>query len=150
MQPIRIETWTDPAGVAPPELVADVLTLPFDTNCDEVLRGKIWKNVLDAFPAWPQLCRASAAAAREFVSDSEELRSAVRDAIRSPEHDIARRVAILKARSLRLPTDQEREAAREDLELERARGEALLAGIRAPSVRMVASGACVLWPEGHF
>ncbi|MCW0190512.1 MAG: protein DpdE [Rhodococcus sp.] len=149
MGPLRIVTWTDTSGAAPKELVDDVLALPFDPSCDEVLRGRLWKQILDVFPAWAHICKESAEVARELVSDSAELRMAVQSAVGSAERDIARRSAILEARALRLPTGQERAASRQELKLEQEVGKALLAGILVPSIRMVACGVFVLWPEEY-
>jgi superfamily II DNA or RNA helicase len=150
LPPIRMETWTDPSGPAPEELIDDVLRLPFDGRRDEVLRGRIWAPVLAELPSWSQLCNASAAAAREVVAQSIEVADATRAAAAAAEEDTARRLAILEARSLRLPTQDEREGARQELERERATGDALAAGIKCPSIRMVACGVCVLWPEDTF
>jgi ATP-dependent helicase HepA len=151
LQPVRFETWTDPSGQAPAELVASLLDLPFDTcREEEVLRGRIWKPVLEEFPAWTELVGQSADAARGVVDDSEELHARREGALAHASEEIAKRRSILKARSLRLPTEQERAAAVVELELEAALGDALLAGIERPSVRMVACGVCVLWPEVNF
>ncbi|WP_342660843.1 RNA polymerase-associated protein RapA [Rhodococcus ruber] len=149
MPPVELETWTDPSGPASPQLVADALDVPFDESCDEVLRGRNWTGILKAFPSWPHLCKESANAARELVADAQEFQDAVANGLRLAEEDIARRIATLEARALRLATRTEREAARKELELERAMGQALLAGIGTPSVRMVACGVVVLWPEGY-
>jgi hypothetical protein len=151
LPPLRFETWTDPSGQAPEELVGTLLDLPFATKRDEeVLRGPIWKPVLEAFPAWTELVRQSAAAANELVADSELLGTSRQYALAAAVEQIAKRRAILKARSLRLPTEQERAAASAELALESAVGDALMAGIDQPSVRMVACGICVLWPEDDF
>jgi hypothetical protein len=115
-----------------------------------VLRGRIWKPVLEEFPAWTELVGQSADAARGVVDDSEELHARREGALAHASEEIAKRRSILKARSLRLPTEQERAAAVVELELEAALGDALLAGIERPSVRMVACGVCVLWPEVNF
>ena len=149
-QPIRLETWTDASGPAPSGLVEQVLSLPFDSRRDEVLRGKIWGPVLEELPTWRRLCEESAEAAWEEVRGSAMLESAVSSALESAEHDTVRRLAILEARTLRLPSGPERQAAQEELRLERSAAEALTAGIRSPSIRLVACGACVLWAEENF
>lgn len=150
LQPMRLETWTDSSGSAPADLVADVLNLPFDERRDEVLRGKTWVPVLGELPSWSQLCKESAEAAWEDIRGSAERDTALRLALESAERDTVRRIAILEARALRLPSGAERRAANLELELERRTAQALADGIRNPSMRMVACGACVLWPEENF
>lgn len=150
LQPMRLETWTDPSGPAPSELVEEVLSMPFDHRRDEVVRGKIWGPVLEKLPAWQRLCAESAEAALEEVRAAEVLSSAIDRALTSAEKYAARRLAVLRARALRLPTGPERLAAKQELALEDAAAEAVAAGIRNPSIRLVASGACILWPEDKF
>jgi superfamily II DNA or RNA helicase len=148
--PLRIEIWTDPAGPAPELLVRDALEIPHSNVRDEVLRGRVWDPVLKAFPGWAHLCLESADAAREAVTASPQFVEAVEGALSAADADTKRRLAILEARSRRLPTPRERVSAAEELELERIAGEALRNGISHPLVRIVASGVCVLWPEEDF
>lgn len=150
LQPMRLETWTDAFGASPSDLVETVLSLPFDPRRDEVLRGKVWGPVLEELPDWSRLVEESAEAAWEEVRGSAVLESAVRSALASAERDSLRRLAILQARARRLPSGSERRAAEEELRLERDVAQALAAGIREPSMRLVACGACVLWPEDKF
>ena len=149
-QPMRLETWTDTSGPAPSDLVEQVLSLSFDARRDEVLRGRTWGPVLEELPTWSSLCQESAEAAWEEVRASALLESALRSALESAEQDTVRRLAILEARALRLPSGPERRAAQEELRLERDAAQALTAGIRSPSIHLVACGACVLWPEENF
>ncbi len=150
LQPMQIRVWTDASGAASQSLQKSVLDLPYDARRDEVLRGKIWAPVLEELPTWTQLCRESAEVAWQEIREAERLATAVRDALESAEQETARRLAILEARALRLPSGHERTAAHEELSIERAAAEALSRGIENPSIRMVASGACVLWPEDNF
>jgi len=147
---MRLETWTDASGPAPQDLVHEVLDLPFDANRDEILRGPTWKPVLEAFPSWKQLCSDSADAAWEEVRSASGLGDALRVASESAAAESARRIAVLEARSVRLPSGPERASARAELESERAAAEALARGIASPSIRLVACGACVVWPEDNF
>ena len=149
-RPARLEIWTDASGPAPNGLVEQVLSLPFDARRDEVLRGTIWGPVLEKLPTWSRLCEESAEAAWEEVRGSAMLESTLSSAMESAEQDTVRRLAILEARALRLPSGPERLAAREEHRLERDAAQALTAGIRSPSIRLVACGACVLWPEENF
>lgn len=149
--PVRYETWTDPHGAAPDDLVRDILDLAFDSKRDEVvLRGLIWKHVLEEFPAWVELIKQSADQARSLVTDSADLAERVERGLRAAQEETVRRDSILRARSLRLPTEHEREAARIEFESEVAAGAALFAGIEAHSIQMTSCGVCVLWPEDKF
>lgn len=150
LQPVRLETWTDASGPAPTDLVENVLSLPFDATRDEILAGPVWKPVQEVIPSWGRSCAASAESAWELVRSSSELADAVRSALDSASADSARRLAILEARSIRLPSGAERESARLEFEAERAAAEALVKGIESPSIRMVSCGACVVWPEESF
>lgn len=149
--PVRYETWTDPYGAAPNDLVRDTLDLPFDSSRDEVvLRGRIWKHVLEEFPAWAELIAQSADQARTLVTESADLAGRVDRSVRSAQVETRRRGSILRARSLRLPTEHEREAAQIEFESEQAAGAALIAGIEKPTIQVLSCGVCVLWPEENF
>jgi hypothetical protein len=150
LQPMRLDTWTDASGRAPENLVQEVLSRPFSARQDKVLRGEIWEDILAELPAWQRLCRDSADVAWEEIRNSESLAMALAAAVESTEEDTARRLAILEARALRLSVGSEWNAVRNELDFERQTAGSLLAGIRAPSIRMVACGACVLWPGERF
>ena len=150
LQPIRLDTWTDPSGPASRDLIERELEPTFDSRRDAVLRGPSWGPILDDLPAWSRLCHESADAAWEEVRQSEKLASALRSALEGAEQDTARRLAILEARARRLATRPERQSAEEELRLERDAAQALTAGIQNPVIRMVACGACVLCPEEYF
>ena len=106
--------------------------------------------MLEALPAWAELIRQSADQARQVISQSDTLTKVVEGALSAARAETAKRDSILRARSLRLPTPREREAARIEFEFEKAAGDALVAGIFEPTVRMVSCGVCVLWPEEDF
>ncbi len=149
--PVRYETWTDPYGEAPGGLVRDALDLPFDSKRNEVvLRGPIWSPVLAEFPDWTELIRQSAAQARGSVIDSDDLAEHIERGRRAAREQARRRDSILRARSLRLPTLHERQAAQIELDFEKSAGAALLAGIDEPSIQVTTCGVCVLWPEESF
>jgi hypothetical protein len=150
LRPLRIGTWTDSDGTAPVDIVEGILDLPFDVKRDEVLRGRCWAPVLEQLPTWSVLCRQAVQSAWEELSASTELAAAIQAGLSNAGRDSARRLAVLEARALRLPTQAERRAAEVELEFERSAAEALIQGIREPSIRMVACGACVLWPEADF
>ena len=150
LQPLRIVTWTDGFGPAPADTVVSLLDLPFDAKRDEALRGRIWVPVLEKLPTWATLCSQAASSAWQELRESEVLAIAIREGTASAERETSRRLAILEARALRLPTMAERKAAESELGRERIASEALIRGIHEPSIRMVACGACVLWPEEDF
>ncbi len=149
LQPLILKTWTDPSGAAPLDLVERTLSAPFDPRQDEVLRGRIWEHVLEELPAWKQLCLSSSEAAWLEIGNSAVLSAALDLASESAELDAGRRLAILNARALRSAGTQS-QAIQEELDFEHQVAEAALAGIRKPVIRMVACGACVLWPEERF
>jgi ATP-dependent helicase HepA len=149
--PVKYETWTDPYGAAPDDLVRDTLDLPFDNTREEVvLRGPIWKPVLEEFPAWAELIKQSAEQARALVTDSADLAERVERGLRAAQDETRRRASILHARSLRLPTEHERAAAQIEFESEKAAGVALIAGIEKQSIQVTSCGVCVLWPKDNF
>ncbi|CAB4974849.1 MAG: hypothetical protein F2840_18060 [Actinobacteria bacterium] len=150
LQPLRIETWTDGFGAAPKETTESILNLPFDFKRDEVLRGRCWGPVLEALPTWSASCRTSVGMAWQEVRESPQLSAAIETAMASSERESSRRLAILEARALRLPSEAERTSARLEFGIERDTAEALLRGIATPTIRMVTCGACVLWPEENF
>lgn len=149
--PEKYETWTDPYGAAPDDLIQETLDLPFDTQRDEfALRGPIWKHVLGEFPAWVELIKQSAEHARAVVANSTDFAERVECGTRDAREESRRRASILRARALRLPTEHEREAARIEFEAEMTAGVALIEGIKEPSLKMTSCGVCVLWPEDEF
>lgn len=149
--PKKYETWTDPYGAAPDDLVREKLDLPFDAQRDELaLRGPIWKHVLDEFPAWIELIKQSAEHARAMVANSTDLAERVERGTRDAREENRRRASILRARALRLPTEHEREAAQIEFGAEKAAGAALIAGIEKPLLKVTSCGVCVLWPEDEF
>ena len=150
LQPLGLEWWTDASGPAPQDLIDAVLDLPFDSERDTILRGHTWHSVLKAIPSWKQLCSESVEAAWEQIRASSRLEDVLKASLESATADSARRISILEARSLRLPSGPERESARLELESERSVAESLAAGIASPSIRLVACGACVVVPEGNF
>jgi F0F1-type ATP synthase membrane subunit b/b' len=132
-------------------LVRDTLDLPFDNTREEVvLRGPIWKPVLEEFPAWAELIKQSAEQARALVTDSADLAERVERGLRAAQDETRRRASILHARSLRLPTEHERAAAQIEFESEKAAGVALIAGIEKQSIQVTSCGVCVLWPKDNF
>ncbi|UCZ61887.1 protein DpdE [Mycolicibacterium phocaicum] len=150
LQPIRVDTWTDPVGRAPDDVIDAVLRKPFDRDRDAILRGASWQLILDEMPAWSTLCEQSATVAWAEVRSDRTLASTLHAALNAADQDSARRIAILEARSLRLPIGSERDSAELELQRERATADAVRAGIQNPSIRMVACGACVLCPEEYF
>ena len=150
LQPMRLDTWTDPSGHASEDLVREVLSRPFSAREDKVLRGEVWEDILAELPAWQRLCRDSAEAAWEEIRNSDTLSRALDAAVVAAEEDTAKRLAILDARALRLSEGTEWQNVQNELEIEGKTADALIRGIRTPSIRLVACGACVLWPQERF
>jgi ATP-dependent helicase HepA len=149
--PITYETWTDPYGAAPEDLIRLNLDLPVDSKRDEeVLRGSTWTPVLEAFPDWIELITQSAEHARNLVTSSADLAERTERGLQAAREETHRRVSILRARSLRLPTTAERTAAQLEFQSEQEAGAALIAGMETPTMQMFSCGVCVLWPEENF
>jgi ATP-dependent helicase HepA len=146
LPPSVIRTWTDAAGPAAAILIREVLELPFDEDTDHVLRGPLWRDVLTALPDWRQRCQLSGEAALEQVQTMPALTSEPVAASTRAQAEVAARVAVLEARSQRLPSAAERAGALQELEREQMLGRALVHGVEQPAVSTVACGAAVLWP----
>jgi hypothetical protein len=146
LPPTVVETWTDPHGIASPDLL-DALDAPFDERRDQVLRGQLWQTVLNEIPEWPQLCRASYDQARTHLACTSALMSVPAIAVRRATAEVASRLKVLKARAHRLPTDAERAGAAHDVHREIDLGDALVKGVAEPAISVVACGGVVLWPE---
>ncbi|MER5265088.1 protein DpdE [Actinosynnema sp. NPDC002837] len=146
LPPTLVRTWSDPNGSTNPEM-AEVLERPFDDKVDRVLRGREWNNVHEAFPDWEELCRLSGEAAWSAVRALPEMTAVPADAAVRVEEEVARRLSVLRARALRLQSEEERAGAQADYDREAALGEALVRGVRSPAVAMIACGAIVLWPQ---
>ncbi|MFJ9804628.1 protein DpdE [Streptomyces wuyuanensis] len=146
LPPTVVRTWTDPTGPAPSALQEGMLDRPFDKASDQVLRGLLWKDVLEALPDWQELCRLSAEAALRHVEAMPVLTSEPATASTRGRAEVAARLAVLQARSQRLPYEGERVSATQELQREETLGQALVHGIEHPSVSIIACGAVVLWP----
>lgn len=146
LPPVIVRTWTDAAGPADDELIAE-LEKPFDNRTDRLLTGKLWSDVLAELPNWRQLCTESGQAALAHVRSLPALTLAPVAAAERARAEVAARLAVLRARAQRLPTEAEMTSARAELAREKELGHALLKGIEQPDVSVVACGAVVLWPE---
>ncbi|MEV6621419.1 protein DpdE [Amycolatopsis sp. NPDC051106] len=146
LPPAVVETWTDVHGAASPDLL-EVLHAPFDEGHDYVLRGQLWQAVLDEFPEWRQLCRASYEEARAQLASAAALTSVPSAAGRRAEAEVDSRLAVLRARARRLPTNAERASAARDVQQEIELGNAVVKGATKPAVSVIACGGVVLWPK---
>jgi hypothetical protein len=81
------------------------------------------------------------------VVSSTELQQDVARAVARSRNEAERRLQVLRARSLRLPTDSEREGARIEMQREADLMHALTCGVMKPAILQVAAAAVVLWPE---
>ncbi|PRX98014.1 hypothetical protein CLV72_105367 [Allonocardiopsis opalescens] len=144
--PSVVRVWTDPNGTAPDSML-DILEAPFNPDSDEVLRGRVWDDVLAALPDWQPLCRMSADTALEHLRSLPILGTEPAVSAQRARKEVAARVAVIRARARRLPTDSERRAAQLELEREEALGAALVDGVANPAVSTIACGVVVLWPR---
>jgi ATP-dependent helicase HepA len=145
LPPAIERTWTDGAGPADAEVV-DVLERPYSDRSDRLLKGREWEHVLAELPDWRELCLAAGEIASECLHKTSALTAAPADAAERARTEVRRRLAVLEARSYRLPSEAERESARRDLAREQELGDSLLLGVTKPATSMVACGAIVLWP----
>ncbi|WP_281245747.1 protein DpdE [Amycolatopsis marina] len=146
LPPVIVRTWTDTVGPADDELVVE-LERPFDNRSDRLLNGKLWEEVLAELPNWQRLCTESGEAALTQVRTMPALTTAPVAATERGRAEVSARLAVLRARAQRLPTEAEKTSAQAELAREEGLGNALLKGIEQPSVSVVACGAVVLWPE---
>jgi len=124
-----------------------VLDQPFDEQLDRVLRGPLWRGVLDVLPDWTTLCKTGFEEARREMETMAVLAQAPTAAAKQAENEVAARLAVLRARSQRLPAQAERLAAEQEMKRETEIGDALIRGVREPTVSTIACGAVVLVPE---
>ena len=148
--PAHVETWTNPHGEAPSELVNSALDLAFDSRRDEVIRGGVWEHVLGRIPDWAVQVAAGAEVARTVASRTQHSAERREAAVQSATEELKHRTSVLAARSRRLPSAAERESSVEELALEERLGKRLIAGLDSPSLRMIACGAILLWPKDEF
>lgn len=146
LPPAMVRTWTNAVGPASESLVKGVLEASFDANRDQVLRGPVWRQVLDAIPDWRHLCRVSSDAAWDHLRSTPQMSAAPQIGSRRALEETQARLAVLRARSLRLPTEAERISAGQELEREEVLGAALVRGVEHPAVTTIACAAIVLWP----
>lgn len=145
LPPVIERTWTDGAGTADARTV-DVLEQPYADSSDWLLKGTEWTDVLAELPDWRELCLAAAEVAWSCLRDTPALTFAPANAAQRARTEVRRRLAVLEARSQRLPSQAERESARRDLVREQQVGDSLTLGVARPAVSVVACGAIILWP----
>jgi ATP-dependent helicase HepA len=145
--PERLSTWTDADGDAPTDEIREILERPFRPQTDEVIRGELWYGVLEEYPRWRQLIEASGTTARQHLRTLRELTELPKQSARRARQTLEARLAVLRARSLRLPLPSERRAAEDEVRREEAIGEAMIQGVEDPAISLVACGAVMLWPR---
>ncbi|NGY65069.1 hypothetical protein G7043_39765 [Lentzea sp. NEAU-D13] len=147
LPPEILRICTNALGQAPSPSCAEVLSADFDEYRDRLLSGPIWREVLEAFPAWTELCRLAGEAALEHARRSPAVTTAPVAAAHQARDEITARLAILRARSHQLPSEAEREGAYQEMRLAEYLGQALVNGIEKPVMSVIACGAVVLWPS---
>jgi ATP-dependent helicase HepA len=147
--PLVVGVWCDHAGPADEGRLVQ-LERPFDDATDTVLRGNVWKVVLEELPDWVQLCKASSEVADSIVRTHPDVQAARESALTSVELEREERLTVLRARARRLPSATERLVAQQELKIEADISDALLRGVGSPRVSRRAMGAVVLWPAHRY
>jgi hypothetical protein len=105
-----------------------------------------WRAVRDEIQGWGTECSGAERTGRAWVAASEEVRLAVASGVAAAAADLSRREGVLSARAARLPSLEERTAARHDLERERMLGRSILQGVAEPNITLVSCGALIRRP----
>ena len=145
LAPRMFGLWANPDLVAGPGLAQ---------HLDSLLQARSgtsgppvdWRAVRDEIQGWATECSAAERTGRAWVAASEEFRSAVASGVTAAAADLSRREGVLSARAARLPSLDERTAARHDLEQEQMLGHSILQGVATPSISLVSCGALIRRP----
>ena len=145
LAPRMFGLWATPDLVAGPRLAQHLDSL---LEARSGTSGPLvdWRAVRDEIQGWATECSAAERTGRDWVAASEEVRSAVASGVAAAAADVSRREGVLSARAARLPSLDERTAARHDLEQERMLGHSILQGVGAPSISLVSCGALIRRP----
>ena len=145
LAPRMFGLWANPDFVAGPGLAQ---------HLDSLLKARSgtsglpvdWREVRGEIQGWATECSAAERTGRAWVAASEEVRLAVASGVTAAAADLSRREGVLSARAARLPSLEERTAARHDLERERVLGRPILEGVAEPSISLVSCGALIRRP----
>lgn len=144
--PPRMErVWTDGVVEAPVDLVDSALERSAQTDVSGVaLRGPRWTRALDLFPNWPSLCRQAETKANEIVTSRPEVLDWKRSAEVAALDEATRRQQVLELWAERLPKGHQQDRARRELDMERALGAEVTAGVATPRCSVFAVGGAIL------
>jgi hypothetical protein len=145
LAPRMFGLWATPDMVAGPSLAQHLDSL---LEARSGTSGPLvdWRAVHDQIQGWATECSAAERTGRDWVAASEEVRSVAASGVAAAAADVSRREGVLSARAARLPSLDERTAARHDLERERMLGHSILQGVGAPSISLVSCGALIRRP----
>ena len=121
LAPRMFGLWANPDSVAGPGLAQHLDSL-LEARSGTSGPPVDWRAVRDEIQGWATECSAAERTGRAWVAASEEFRSAVASGVTAAAADLSRREGVLSARAARLPSLDERTAARHDLEQERMLG----------------------------
>jgi hypothetical protein len=145
LAPRMFGLWANPDFVADPGLgqhLDSLLEIRSGTSGLPVA----WREVRGEIQGWSTECSAAERTGRAWVAASEEVRLAVASGVTAAAADLSRREGVLSARAARLPSLEERTAARNDLDRERMLGRSILQGVAEPSISLVSCGALIRRP----
>ena len=145
LAPHMFGLWANPDSVAGPDL-AQHLDFLLEARSGTSGPPVDWRAVRGEIQGWATECIAAEQTGRAWVAASEEFRSAVASGFTAATSDLSRREGVLSARAARLPSPDERTAARRDLEQERMLAHSILQGVAAPSISLVSCGALIRRP----
>jgi hypothetical protein len=139
----RIETvWLGEDGEPSAEFVARFLGIA-DQPGDQTLHGPRWMPALERIPEWPTLVAEGRDKAEATARTREDVVAWISDASDRAAQDRRRRSTVLDSWTRRLPAGPERDAATQQLIAEDSLADAIVAGISAPNVVLLAAGAVV-------
>jgi superfamily II DNA or RNA helicase len=145
LPPRMDRVWTDGVVEAPGDLVNSALERSAETGVSSVaLRGPRWTRALDLFPNWPSLCRDAEKKANEIVTTRPEVLDWSRSAQAAALDEATRRQQVLELWAERLPSGHQRDRARRELEMERALGAEVTAGVSTPRCSLFAVGGAIV------
>ena len=145
LAPHMFGLWANPDSVAGPSLAQHLDSLLEARSCTSGPPVD-WRAVRGEIQGWATECSAAEQTGRAWVAASEEFRSAVASGFTAAAADLSRREGVLSARAARLPSPDERTAARRDLDQERTLARSILQGVAAPSISLVSCGALIRRP----
>jgi hypothetical protein len=145
LAPRMFGLWANPDFVAGPDLAQHLDSL-LEARSGTSGLPVDWREVRGEIQGWAPECSAAERTGRAWVAASEEVRLAVVSGVAAATADLSRREGVLSARAARLPSLEERTAARHELEREGMLGRSILQGVAEPSISLISCGALIRRP----